>query len=206
VLWPHRPPALGDADRANRKGDAGDSVGRARRQVRSILMTVDDLKRRYDYGYWANQRIFGVVAQLTPAEFTQGVAGSWGSIRNTLVHTMSAEWGWIDRCGGPPRGPALKADDYMNAESLIRQWGVVEAHVRQFLDTLHDDDLRRTIEFSLPQTGKRTMVLGELLEHGANHAVHHRGQVAVLLRMLEHAPGNFDLLFYDAERRAVSGQ
>ena len=85
-------------------------------------MTVDDLKRRYDYGYWANQRIFGVIAQLTTAEFTQDVAGSWGSIRNTLVHTMSAEWGWIDRCGGPPRGPALKADDYPSAESLIRQW------------------------------------------------------------------------------------
>lgn len=42
-------------------------------------MTVDHLKRRYDYGYWANQRIFGVIAQLTTAEFTQGVAGSWGS-------------------------------------------------------------------------------------------------------------------------------
>ena len=55
-------------------------------------MTVDDLKRRYDYGYWANQRMFGVIAQLTTAEFTQSVAGGWGSIRNTLVHTMSAEW------------------------------------------------------------------------------------------------------------------
>lgn len=166
-------------------------------------MTVDDLKRRYEYGYWANQKVFSVVAQLTTAEFTQDVAGAWGSIRNTLVHTMSAEWGWIDRCGGHPRGPALKADDYPTAESVIRQWGMVEAHVRQFLGTLHDDDLRRAIEFSVPQTGKRTMALGELLEHGANHAVHHRGQVALLLRVLGHAPGNFDLLFYDAERRPV---
>lgn len=54
-------------------------------------MTVDDLKRRYDYGYWANERIFAIIAQLTPEEFAQGVAGGWGSIRNTLVHTMSAE-------------------------------------------------------------------------------------------------------------------
>jgi uncharacterized damage-inducible protein DinB len=166
-------------------------------------MTVDDLKRRYDYGYWANQRLFGVIARLTPAEFTRDVAGGWGSIRNTLVHTMSAEWGWIDRCGGPARGPALKADDYPSAESVIRQWSVVEAHVRQFLGTLHDHDLERSIEFSLPQTGKRTMALGELLEHAANHAVHHRGQVALLLRLLAHAPGYFDLLFYDAEKHPV---
>ena len=163
-------------------------------------MTVDDLKRRYDYGYWANERIFTIIARLTAAEFVESVAGGWGSIRNTLVHTMSAEWGWIDRCGGPTRGPALKPEDFPTAESLIRQWRVVEAHVRQFLRRLRDDDLRRPIEFDLPQTGKRTLTLADLLAHGANHAVHHRGQVALLLRMLGHAPGNFDLLFYDAER------
>jgi uncharacterized damage-inducible protein DinB len=167
-----------------------------------MLMTVDVLNRRYEYGYWANRRLFAVIAQLTPAEFTHGFAGGWGSIRNTLVHTMSAEWGWIDRCGGARRGPALKSDDYPTAESLIREWGVIEAHVREFLHVLRDDDLRRAIQFNLPQTGERTLTVGELLEHGANHAVHHRGQVALLLRMLGHAPGNFDLLFYDAEQRS----
>jgi len=167
-------------------------------------MTIDDLRRRYDYSYWANEKLFGVIAQLTTAEFTQGVAGSWGSIRNTLVHTMSAEWGWIDRCGGPTRGPALKADDYPTAESLIAQWAVVEVYMRQFLSSLHNDDLEKAIDFNLPQAGKRTMALGELLEHGANHAVHHRGQVALLLRVLGHVPGNFDLLFYDAEKHAAN--
>src|SRR3954466_1843130 len=120
-------------------------------------MTVQDLIRRYDYNYWANRKLFAVVMQLTPEQFTQNVAGSWGSIRNTLVHTMSAEWGWIDRCGGPTRGPALKADDYPTAESLIAQWAVVEVYMRQFLSSLHNDDLEKAIDFNLPQAGKRTM-------------------------------------------------
>jgi uncharacterized damage-inducible protein DinB len=67
-------------------------------------MTVKDLERRFDYGYWANSRFLAVISQLTPEQFTQNVAGSYGSIRNTLVHMLSAEWGWLDRCGGPPRG------------------------------------------------------------------------------------------------------
>ena len=164
-------------------------------------MTVGDLQRRFDYGYWANRKLFEVIELLTSDQFTQNVAGSYGSIRNTLVHMLSAEWGWIDRCGGPQRGPALKADDYPTRESLLERWGIVEGYVREFLGRLTDDDLDRVIEFSLPQTGTRAMRLGELLQHAATHGVHHRGQIALLLRMLGHAPGNFDLLFYDAEAR-----
>jgi uncharacterized damage-inducible protein DinB len=54
-------------------------------------MHLKDLERMYDYGYWANKRLLAVVAQLIPGQFTQSVAGSYGSVCNTLVHTLSAE-------------------------------------------------------------------------------------------------------------------
>jgi uncharacterized damage-inducible protein DinB len=162
-------------------------------------MTVSDLERLYDYSYWANRRIFSVLTQLTPEQFTQNVAGSYGSVRNTLVHIVSAEWGWLDRCGGPTRGPALKADDYPTVDSLIDTWTAVEGHVRSFLASLSDADLLRSIEFKLQAADSvHVMRLGDLLQHGANHGVHHRGQVALLLRVLGHVPGNFDLLIYDS--------
>ena len=72
-------------------------------------MTVNDLSALYDYSCWATRQLLGVVGQLTPAQFTQEVAGSYGSIRTTLVHMLSAEWGWLERCGGPSRGARLKA-------------------------------------------------------------------------------------------------
>ena len=118
-------------------------------------MTVKDLERLYDYGYWANRQLFQVVSQLTPEQFTQTVTGSYGSIRNTLVHILSAEWGWLD------------------------------------------------IEFTNPRGEKRSAVLGALIQHAATHGVHHRGQVALLLRSLGYTPGNFDMLFYDAEKRGA---
>src|SRR5262245_32649843 len=99
-------------------------------------MRVSDLIQLYDYGYWANSRLFPVIAQLTPEQFTEDVAGSYGSIRNTLVHVMSAEWGWLDRCGGPARGPKLNPADYPTLLSVSATWGKVEGHMRGYLASL----------------------------------------------------------------------
>lgn len=159
-------------------------------------MTVKDLESLYDYGYWANGRLFDVLAQLTPEQFTQPVAGSYGSVRNTLVHVMSAEWGWLDRCGGAKRGPALVAADYPTLASITERWQRVEADVRSFLAGLRDEDLDRVVAFAFGSGPTQHMRVGDLLHHAAIHAVHHRGQVALLLRALGHAPGNFDFLIY----------
>lgn len=166
-------------------------------------MTVKDLETMFDYSYWANRKLFEVLSQLTPEQFTQSVAGSYGSVRNTMVHILSAEWGWLDRCGGAKRGASLDSADYPTLASLIDRWRQVEGHVREFFSTLRDEDLGRTVEFAIGGGPKHAMPLGELMHHAANHAVHHRGQVALLLRLLGHAPSNFDILFYYARDAAA---
>jgi len=166
-------------------------------------MRVSDLERLFDYSYWANRKLFIVIAQLTPEQFSQPVAGSYGSVRDTLVHVLSAEWGWLDRCGGPPRGEKLKPEDYPTAESLVEAWNRVEGSLRTFLSGLTDEDLARGVEFTLGTGPKRCMALGDLLQHAGIHAAHHRGQVALLLRELGQVPGNFDFLIYAGEKPAV---
>lgn len=124
------------------------------------------------------------------------MAGSYGSIRNTLVHIMSAEWGWVDRCGGTPRGSALKAADYPTFAAVRAQWVAVEGYVRSFLKGLSDEELDREVTWSLGPGPARTTRVGDLLMHSIVHAAHHRGQVSLLLRALNVPPGNFDLLFF----------
>jgi uncharacterized damage-inducible protein DinB len=161
-----------------------------------------ELLRLFDYGYWANEKLFEVVSRLTDEEFTRDVGGSYGSVRNTLVHVLSAEWGWLERCGGPPRGPKLQADAFPTFNALRERWEIVERQMRAFIATLSDADLARVIEFQFPGDDARALPLGALLQQGALHGIHHRGQVALLLRLLGHAPGNFDVLFYDIEASA----
>lgn len=163
-------------------------------------MTVKELEVLYGYGYWANKKLFAALAQLAPEQFAQPVAGGHKSIRNTLVHIMSAEAGWLDRCGGPERGPRLNPADFVTLESVMQPWNTIEAQVRAFLAQLKDEDLARDIEFSFDPSAKYTMRLGELMQHAAVHGTHHRGQIAMMLRTFGHAPGNFDMLFYYAEK------
>ena len=168
-------------------------------------MTVKELATLYDYGYWANGRLCAVLSRMPNDDFTRPVAGSYGSLRNTLVHMLSAEAGWLDRCGGPSRGPKLDAGDFPTLASVTERWALVEQQVRGFLGTLGDDDLERRVEFNIGIDGApHVMSIGEMLHHAAIHNVHHRGQIALLLRMLGHVPGNFDALFYYGEKAAAS--
>ena len=168
------------------------------------MRSASDLRRLYDYNYWANEKLLAVVSQLSADEFTREVSGSYGSIRNSLVHVLSAEWGWLDRCGGHARGPKLEAADYPEASTLIDRWTQVEGWMRSFLAELADEDLARDIEFAIGTGAKHVVALGDLMHHSVIHAVHHRGQVAVMLRTLGHTPGNFDMLIYSFEHEHLS--
>ena len=105
-----------------------------------------------------------------------------------MVHILSAEWGWLDRCGGTARGAALSATDYPTLKQLFDQWHQVEGYVREYLSTLRNEDLSRVVEFAFGAGPKHAMPLGELMHHAAIHGIHHRGQVALLLRALGYVP------------------
>jgi len=165
-------------------------------------MRVADFERLYDYSCWANARLFDVVSRIAPEQFTRNVAGSYQSVRNTLVHTLSAEWGWMERCGGPPRGAKLDPANYPTAASVITAWKQVEKDFRAFLMSMNDADLSKPVEFGFSPGEKKSQSRMDILQHAMNHASHHRGQVSLLLRELGVVPGNYDFLWYADERPA----
>ena len=167
-------------------------------------MTIKDIDDVYTYSDWANQKVIKVIEGLPPEEFTGRVGGSYESIRNTLVHMLSAEWGWLARCGGLERGPKLEHEHFPTLAAIEETWGNVQRGRRELLSSLKDDDVPRMITYYNDRGEARSLSLGEIMLHAANHNAHHRGQVCMMLRILGHNPGNVDQLFYHAERRGVS--
>jgi len=159
-------------------------------------MTVNDLWELYEYDAWANRKLFSVMSKLTIDQFTKPVVGSNTSIRTTMIHAISAEWGWLSRCGGAERGERLSPEDFPTIESVIQLFNRVEGYVRDFLARLRDEDLMHDASFNLGTEQARSMPVGQLLQHSIYHSVHHRGQIAMLMRSLGYSAGNFDLLLY----------
>ena len=166
-------------------------------------MTLEDIDDVYKYSDWANQKLMKVIEGLGPEEFTARVGGPFESIRTTLVHMLNAEWGWLARCGGAERGPRLDPDNFPALASISETWSMVQRYRREFLASTKDEDVLRMITYYNDNNEPRSLPLGELMQHAANHNAHHRGQVSLMLRILGHTPGNVDQLFYHGERRGV---
>jgi uncharacterized damage-inducible protein DinB len=116
---------------------------------------------------------------------------------------MSAEAGWLERCGSPKRGARFVPEAFPTFASIKERWQQLDGQLIDFLAALTDDDVQRTITYSIDDRDNLRMRLGEMMEHAANHGVHHRGQVSAMLRMLGHAPVDVDLLIYYAEKRGL---
>lgn len=159
-------------------------------------MKTSDFKTLFEYNAWANACLLKALLQLTSEEFVHPLGENVGSIRDILVHQFSAEWGWLERCGGRERGAKLNSTDYPTLESVQDLANRVNSYGQEFLTNLQDETIGMPITFTLPGLGSHTMTCGEILQHIVVHGGHHRGQAGLILRLLGHTHEDFDILFF----------
>ena len=59
-------------------------------------MTKDGIQLLYEYDRWANNRVLQAVSALSVEQFTRDLGGSFRSVRDTLLHIIGGEWGWLE--------------------------------------------------------------------------------------------------------------
>ncbi len=84
-------------------------------------MIVDVIRSLYDYSAWANQRILDTTAELTEDQFLEDVGPSYGSLRNTFVHTMGAQWIWLERWQGTSPPAMMDRADFPDLISISQR-------------------------------------------------------------------------------------
>jgi uncharacterized damage-inducible protein DinB len=85
--------------------------------------------------------------------------------------------------------------------SLRQAWTGHEAKMRAFLEELGDTGIERVFEYRMLNGAAGTSVFWHMLQHVANHASYHRGQVTTMLRQLGAQPAkSMDMIGFYRER------
>ena len=160
-------------------------------------MNQSDILTLFDYNDWANGRIAAVAERVSDEQFRAPANVSHGSLRDTLVHMLSADWVWRLRCqeGISPES-LLSFDDFPTFAAVQKRWAKESAALRDYIEGLTDEDLVETIYYSSTSGRPYSDTLWHILFHLANHGTQHRSEAAVLLTEYGHSPGDLDFIVY----------
>jgi len=164
-------------------------------------MNLADIRHLFDYTEWANDLAMEAADQLADRDLRRDVRISHKSIFGTLLHMAGAEWIWLERWNG--RSPA-KADAWSqwtpescaDLAMLNDRWSEVVERRAQYIAELDEQRLDAELPFKLLSGDPSSMRLVDQMQHVANHATLHRGQVVGMIRQLGIDPPSTDLLFY----------
>ena len=159
-------------------------------------MNTEDIKTLQAYNRWANHRLIGTVRPLDPHDFTRDLGTSHRSVHGTLVHTLWAEWIWLQRWRGESPRRVFAPEDFADIGAIERYWRRIEYEQEGFIAQLTDNRLAERLSYENLQGQRWTYALGHMMQHVVNHSSYHRGQVVTLLRQLGKAPLPTDFLVY----------
>jgi uncharacterized damage-inducible protein DinB len=164
-------------------------------------MQQQDISTLYDYSCWATGRVLSTARRLTTEQFVTPVVPEHGSLRATLVHTLSAERTWRMRCqeGVSPTSPLAEAD-FASVDALAERWREEEARMRGYLAGLSEEALGGLISYRTTKGVPYEDPLWLLLMQVVNHATQHRSEAALMLTVYGASPGNLDLSVYLREQ------
>jgi uncharacterized damage-inducible protein DinB len=163
----------------------------------------DIITTAFRYNSWAMGQLFTVALQLTPAQFTQTEASGNGTIRDTLVHMMSVQWGyfsWFDQSVSTrdalARVRQLRGPMFATTAIVYERWKEIDRQTRTLSDRVDDEQLRTVWQWNLPDGRSLALPLWQLMMHVYNHQVHTRGQVVAAVRRAGLAPQVSEFLLF----------
>lgn len=160
-------------------------------------MSVELIRGLYDYHRWANRRLFDTAQALGEELVARDVGPqfSYSTIRRMFGHLYGADCIWMARWTGGTLA-RVPGDEFATLASIRGPWDEMERQQRGYVEALSATDFDRIIEYKNPQGKVVQAPLGPLLHHVANHATHHRSEIATMLTMVSSSPPDTGLATY----------
>jgi uncharacterized damage-inducible protein DinB len=132
----------------------------------------------FKFNLWANLRVLDACAGLDDAQLDATIRGTFGSVRETLVHIVAAEEGYVQRFTGQRHELALHEGDSFPGFDELRRRG---RRSGEGLIAIAEHFAAGHV-LHLPYQGQLYDVPAIfVLIQAINHATDHRSQVATVL-------------------------
>jgi uncharacterized damage-inducible protein DinB len=165
------------------------------------IMNIQEAQALVEYNYWARDHVLAAVDALTDEQYASVVTSSFASIRDTLVHVLSAESVWLSRWKGDANPGVVSGAGLATCAALREVWQEQEMKTRAYFDSVTEESLAGVIEYRAFNGQPFATPLFQMLQHVVNHGSYHRGQVTTLLRQLGAAPPqSLDLIVFYRDR------
>jgi uncharacterized damage-inducible protein DinB len=142
----------------------------------------DSVSLMTGYNLWANQQFIQFFESVPEELLEQYVAGSFPSIRNTLVHIWDAQDIWFKRLHGKNPRHLLSADWNGSLKELFEGLMSSSEEYHIYTKGLDDDALEQEFSYETITSGLQRSRRFEVLLHVYNHSTYHRGQCITMAR------------------------
>jgi uncharacterized damage-inducible protein DinB len=151
-------------------------------------MAGDVLVKLYEHNRWANERLLDRCAELTEEQLDWASDGTYGSIRDTLVHLVAAQERYVAVLTGAASGQVDEDKGYPGIEALRASSARTGAAL---VELARADPAERKLERR--RRGEVEMVdLSTVAIQAINHATEHRAHINTILGQKEHNPPALD--------------
>jgi uncharacterized damage-inducible protein DinB len=144
----------------------------------------------FRYNQWANLRLLGMCAELSDAQLDATTKGTFGSVRETLIHMLASEERYVRTLTAKiPTPPLEDLTQFTDFDELRRcAQGSGEALIA-FAEQVDQGELSRTLHLDGGTYDAPVIVV---VIQVINHGIDHRSQIATLLSQQEiELPDNF---------------
>ena len=142
-----------------------------------------------------NRKVYAAASHLSDEERKRDRGAFFGSMHRTLNHILWGDRVWLSRFTGQTYSvPAFGADMYPDFADLARERAVTDTAMLDWAGQLPPSWLAGTLDYRSASDGRmRHLANWVAAAHMFQHATHHRGQVATLVKQAGGDVGVTDL-------------
>ena len=169
------------------------------------MISVEYCRLLARHNRWMNERMYAAASAMSDAERKQDRGAFFGSLHRTLNHILWGDRTWLGRFTAEPFDvPAYGADMHDGFADLAREREIADTKILDWAGSLAPAWLEGTLAYRRSSDGRQCALPSWVAAtHLFQHAVHHRGQAATLLKQAGHDAGTTDLPYLPGVIRVV---